>query len=331
MLPVGFAALVAASLSTLTLVALRVAGARLPHAHPNARSLHSRPVPRVGGIAIWVGFVPVALLGAALDGESVAWLAAWLAVLVVSLVDDWRGVRPIVRLVVQVLAATAVTTAFVGAPRTFDSSLTDAIVRIAIVGGLVWGANLYNFMDGSDGLAALMAIIGFGTYGAAALMAGLPAERHFALAAATIPFLVVNLPPARAFMGDVGSVPLGFLAGAFGVQGVVGNTWPGWFPLLVFLPFVADATVTLALRVMRREPVFEAHKLHYYQRLNRMGAGHGGTLFVYAVLIVGSATSALFTLLRAPAAGWAVFGGWALAVGLLFAGIDYHWHKRFSK
>ena len=69
-------------------------------------------------------------------------------------------------------------------------------------------------------------------------MAGAPAQAYAALAAATVPFLAVNLPPARAFMGDVGAVPLGFLAAAFGIAGWRAGVWPAWFPLLVFLPFV---------------------------------------------------------------------------------------------
>jgi UDP-N-acetylmuramyl pentapeptide phosphotransferase/UDP-N-acetylglucosamine-1-phosphate transferase len=173
-----------------------------------------------------------------------------------------------------------------------------------------------------------MTICGFAAYAAAAAISGRAPELYVALAAAAVPFLAVNLPPARAFMGDVGSVPLGFLAGAFGLAGVVDNVWPAWFPLLVFLPFIADATVTLMRRLARRERVFEAHRLHYYQRLHRMGAGHRGTLVFYAVLIVGTATSAVFTLAQGRAAGWAVLTGWAVAIGVAFAGIDYHWRKR---
>jgi hypothetical protein len=95
----------------------------------------------------------------------------------------------------------------------------------------------------------------------------------------------------------------------------------------VFLPFVADATVTLIRRLLHHENVFEAHKTHYYQRLHRMGAGHAGTLLFYVVLIAGTSASALFTLMTDGAAGWWVLGAWAGAIGVLFAGIDYHWRK----
>ena len=113
-------------------------------------------------------------------------------------------------------------------------------------------------MDGTDGLAASMGAIGFAAYG---LATGDPAADPsgfaaapalFALAAAIVPFLVVNRPRASMFLGDVGAVPLGFLAAVFGIAGVAGRWWPAWFPLLVFLPFIADATLTLARRARRR-------------------------------------------------------------------------------
>ena len=106
-------------------------------------------------------------------------------------------------------------------------------------------------MDGNDGLAASMAVLGFAAYGVGAVVRGRAATAYFALAAATLPFFAVNCPPARMFMGDVGAVPLGFLAAAFGIGGVVaGGSWPAWFPALVFLPFIADATITLARRAL---------------------------------------------------------------------------------
>src|SRR5204863_8526055 len=107
-----------------------------------------------------------------------------------------------------------------------------------------------------------------------------------ALAAAALAFLAVNRPRATMFLGDVGSVPLGFLAAAFGISGIVTGLWPSWFPVLAFLPFIADATVTLGRRAARGKNPAEAHRDHYYQRLNRMGAGHAGTLAAYALAMV---------------------------------------------
>jgi UDP-N-acetylmuramyl pentapeptide phosphotransferase/UDP-N-acetylglucosamine-1-phosphate transferase len=325
------AALAAATLSAFALALLNTAAQRLPQAYPSARSLHGRPVPRVGGIAIWAGAVPIAL--AAPDfllGRPVA-LAAWLAIAAVSLADDWCGVRPSVRLAVHAVAAAAMTALILpsGTPDAF--SARDVLARVAAVVVLMWGANLYNFMDGSDGLAAVMAVCGFAAYASAAAIAGFAAHALVALAAASLPFLAVNLPPARTFMGDVGSVPLGFLAAAVGLAGIVEGAWPVWFPLLAFLPFVADATLTLLRRIARRERVFEAHRAHYYQRLNRAGAGHAGTLLVFGALVAGTSTSAVLAAALAPHAGWPLLAAWSGAIGLLFAGIDYHWRKRIGE
>ena len=95
------------------------------------------------------------------------------------------------------------------------------------------------------------------------------------------------------FMGDVGAVPLGLLAAALGGAGVAAGHWAPWFPLLVFLPFLADATATLALRAWRRERVWEAHRSHFYQRLHLAGAGHRGTLALYAADMLACALLAL--------------------------------------
>jgi UDP-N-acetylmuramyl pentapeptide phosphotransferase/UDP-N-acetylglucosamine-1-phosphate transferase len=320
-------ACVAAALSGATLALLELGRARLPHAEPSDRSLHDRPISRVGGLAIWAGFLPVLLLAPLPLPSGNVWLAAWAAVAAVSIADDWRGVAPIARLIVHFSAALLVSAAWAQ-----QDAADPSVVTFAAIFGrallLVWCANLFNFMDGSDGLAAAMAICGFVAYGVAAGWSATPAVAFFGLAASTFAFFVVNVPPARTFMGDVGAVPLGFLAGVFGLAGIRAETWPPWFPLLVFLPFVADASVTVVRRIVRGEHLFVAHKTHYYQRLHQMGAGHGGTLLLYSILIAGTTASALLTLSIAPAAGWRAVVAWAIAVGGLFAGIDYHWRNR---
>lgn len=321
------AALVAAGLSTAALALLHVVRGRLPQALPSGRSLHDRPVARVGGLAIWAGFVPVALLAPPPVEPRLVWLAPWAAVAAVSIADDWRAVPPSIRLGVHAIAALAVAAALAG--RGVDVPSLPFALAVAVAAlALVWSANLYNFMDGNDGLAAVMAVCGFGAYGVAAWRAGAPAHAYFALAAATLPFLAANLPPARVFMGDGGSVPLGFLAAVFGLAGIEAGVWPAWFPPLVFLPFVADATATVVRRLAAGSNVFVAHKKHYYQRLHRMGAGHRGTLLFYGVLIAGTSASALATLAADPGAGWPVLGAWVAAIAALFAGIDYLWRRR---
>jgi UDP-N-acetylmuramyl pentapeptide phosphotransferase/UDP-N-acetylglucosamine-1-phosphate transferase len=317
-------ALLALVISAFATVVLIRAAARLPHAAPNQRSLHAAPVPRVGGLAIWAGFAPAAVLAPAAAGVTPAaggtLYVALFAVALVSLVDDWRGVAFALRLAVHAVAATAVAIAVV--PAREPLALAAAVVAI------VWIANLYNFMDGNDGIAGAMTVCGFAAYGIAAALRGGDGAVYAALAAATVPFLVVNFPPARMFLGDVGAVPLGFLAAAFGLAGVESAAWPAWFPWLAFLPFVADATVTLAQRAARRERIWEAHKSHYYQRLHQLGAGHRGTLAAWGGLALGTAGTAVACAAWAPGAGWAALVAWIAVHAMLFATIDYHWRRR---
>jgi UDP-N-acetylmuramyl pentapeptide phosphotransferase/UDP-N-acetylglucosamine-1-phosphate transferase len=331
-LPLAAMAL-AAILSAACLVLLCRLRAHLPAAHPNERTLHRGAIPRVGGLALWAGFLPVALgVGGALPGGYAAWLPPFAALVLVSLADDARGAHVALRLIVHAVAALWAAVMLwrlpgggfpgvvAGAPYVLD------IAGTALV--LAWGANLYNFMDGNDGLAGATALIGFAALGLGAAQDPALRVAALALAAASVPFLAVNRPPARLFLGDVGAVPLGFLAGVFGVGGAVRGDWPLWFPLLVFLPFVADATVTLLRRLVQGERVWQAHRSHYYQRLHRLGAGHAGTLATYAALTVGCAVTALACLVRAPAAGMLALGAWALGLSVLFAGIDYHWRRK---
>jgi UDP-GlcNAc:undecaprenyl-phosphate GlcNAc-1-phosphate transferase len=320
----------ALALSGAAVLLLLRAGARLPHALPNARTLHERPVPRVGGIAIWAGFLPVAMLAPPGLLETWVWVVPWLVLALVSLRDDERGVGVGVRLTVHMLAALWIALALALRAWAAGSTPLPAVLLGACTAAatVAWSLNLFNFMDGSDGLAGVMAVVGFASYGAAMSLAGMPATAFFALAAATMPFLAANLPPARIFMGDVGAIPLGFLAASFGLAGVAAGTWPAWFPVLVFLPFVADATVTLVRRLARHEKVWEAHRAHYYQRLLQLGAGHGGTLAVYSLWMVGTAASALACLSQAPTWGFPAFLAWCAAGAVFFAAIDYHWSRR---
>jgi UDP-GlcNAc:undecaprenyl-phosphate GlcNAc-1-phosphate transferase len=314
----GFAAAV-------TLLVLRYAG-RLPADRPNERSLHERATPRGGGLAIWAGFVPAAIALAPPVGGWPWWLGALLVVALVSFADDLRGVPVLLRLAVHVAAA-AVAAATLLTPADAPVAFAGAVVVI------VWGANLFNFMDGSDGLAGLMAITGYGACAVAAALAGAGALAAICatVSAASLPFLLANRPPASVFMGDVGSVPLGFLAAALGIAGAVLDAWPAWFPALVFLPFLADATVTLVRRALRGEAVWRAHRSHYYQRLHAAGAGHHGTLAVWGAAMAGCALAAIGCLLVAPARGNLVLAV-ALALHLIgFAAIDYHAGKRRAR
>jgi UDP-GlcNAc:undecaprenyl-phosphate GlcNAc-1-phosphate transferase len=302
--------LIAASVCCATLLALMRWG-RLPRAHPNTRSLHDLPVPKGGGLALWTGW----LAGTAWLQGPQPWLAPLLAIAIVSFWDDRAHVPAAARLVVHASAAAAWLWLA-------ESPIPPLIAILAIV----WMANLYNFMDGSDGLALAAALIGFGSYAVAACTRdSVDAIVLWALVAAVAPCLAVNAPPAKIFLGDVGAVPLGFLAAVFGMSGWSRGVWPVWFPILVFLPFIADATVTLVSRILRGATIWEAHREHFYQKLVLLGWGHRGTLVFYGGLMIGCAASALLAAARAPAVGPALLVLWIGVLTLLFAAIEYYW------
>ena len=287
---------------------------------PNERSLHEHPVPRIGGLAIMLGIASAWL--AAKNSPGSILLAAIAPLIAISVLDDFKGVAPQWRLVVQLAVAVLALASM--APGVWPWwGYACALIL------LVWSANLYNFMDGSDGLAGGMALFGFGAYALAAAFAGNGgfAVMTSAVAAAALAFLLFNFYPARVFMGDAGSVPLGFLAGLFGIAGIRADMWPVWFPFLVFSPFVVDATVTLIKRGCRGETLWHAHRDHYYQRLVRMGLGHRGTALVsYATMFI-SAAIALAVRDAAPAMQWLAISGVVLAYVLGLVYVERRWHK----
>jgi UDP-N-acetylmuramyl pentapeptide phosphotransferase/UDP-N-acetylglucosamine-1-phosphate transferase len=184
-------------------------------------------------------------------------------------------------------------------------------------------------MDGSDGLAGGMALIGFGAYAAAAQLAGLEplAALCASIAAAAAAFLAFNFHPARIFMGDVGSVPLGFLAGALGLCGWSRGAWPIWYPLLVFAPFICDASLTLLRRLLRGERLWQAHREHYYQRLVRMGFGHRGTAFIEYAAMAGCAATALLVRREPSTVQAAALAAAAAALIAIALWVDLRWAR----
>jgi len=206
----------------------------------------------------------------------------------------------------------------------------DLLVTAAATLAIAWMANLYNFMDGSDGLASGMALSGFFFYGMAAWLAGNTefALVNFSIAAAAAAFLVFNFHPARIFLGDAGSVPLGFLAAALGLIGWLQRDWPWWFPVLVFSPFIVDASVTLARRLLRRERVWQAHRDHYYQRLVRLGWGHRSTALAEYALMFACGALALAALALPAAMQAATFAAMVLVYLVLITLIERRWRRR---
>lgn len=311
--------LLAFAVSALSLRWLLGAGrARMALDRPNERSLHSQPVPRSGGLAVMAGSL-CALLLIDLPGRWV--LLAALALLIgISLADDFRNLSAGLRFAVHGVAAAWVAVWL----------LPDSLgwpLALAAVPAMVWMTNLFNFMDGSDGLAGGMALCGFATLGVAALIAGDAgmAALCLSIAAAALAFLRVNWHPARIFMGDGGSVPLGFAAAALGLAGVARGLWPAWLPLLAFSMFIFDASVTLARRGLRGEKVWQAHRTHYYQRMVRMGLGHASTAKLCYVAMAGSGGSALLVWALAPDLAGGLLLAWLAAYACAARIIDLRW------
>ncbi len=173
-----------------------------------------------------------------------------------------------------------------------------------------------------------MTVIGFATY---ALAAG-PAQPQLmlvcaAVAGAGLGFLVLNFSPARIFLGDAGSIPLGFLAGALGFWGWQHGAWPLWFPALVFAPFIADASVTLLRRLARGERFWQAHREHYYQRLVQMGHTHGQVALRYYVLMLGGAGVAWLAWSAPAALQWVLLALWYGVLALAGWRVDGRWRR----
>jgi FlaA1/EpsC-like NDP-sugar epimerase/UDP-N-acetylmuramyl pentapeptide phosphotransferase/UDP-N-acetylglucosamine-1-phosphate transferase len=260
---------------------------------PGERSLHAKPIPRAGGLAIFAAAIPTLIYA------PLAWtlvLAIGL-VFAVSLFDDFRGLPASYRLFVQSISAGL-------ALYSIAPSLSTGGIILAFL-AIIWATNLFNFMDGSDGLAGLTGAIGLIGLTVAALTspsaAATPISEAIAtfclaLAGGCIGFLAFNWPPAKLFMGDCGAITLGFCIAVLSILGWQALLWPAWFPILIFFPFIADATLTLALRAARGERLFKAHREHVYQKLVLLGLGKGPVLAIYgtaAAVCTGLALAAL--------------------------------------
>lgn len=286
---------------------------------PGHRSLHSQPTPHGGGLGIVVVAVGIGLF----LGLPAALLGGMVALALISIIDDWRPLPFWVRLIAHLLAATCVV---------FLHS--DRGVEVLIVATLLiaWSTNAYNFMDGADGLAGSMAVIGFAAYAVGFWRAD---ELEFALlciavVVASLMFLRFNWHPARIFMGDVGSVPLGFLAGALGWYGIIHGVWPVWFPVMVFSPFFFDASLTLLRRVLRREKIWQAHREHYYQRMVRMSGRHDLTCRRWIAVMVLAALVALAGLALPVGGGWLLVVSWVALLGLVGRKVDRLWREHIG-
>lgn len=287
---------------------------------PSARSSHTMPTPRGGGL----GFISAGMIvisAALLAGSRGSWpLAAALvgvvAVAIVGWLDDHGSLPVAPRLATHALAGLAVAWLALDVPGPFG--------LVGVAGAVWWvfwtvsSINVTNFMDGIDGLMGLQALV-FGLH-----VARLDAGRSdasilaAALIGAALGFLAWNWAPARIFMGDVGSAALGMLLVVMGVLAQRSGPWPISIAFLPLFPLFLDATVTLIRRWRRGESLTQAHRDHLYQRLANGGWGHSRVSLLYGVAaLAGLVVSMLATGSRRPVALALYFGAVALAGFLL--------------
>ena len=298
--------------------------------HPGERSLHETPVPRSGGIAIWLAVC------AGLVGDAPLWmdlfdpclfLGAFL-LFVVAIWDDIRSLTPGVRLFVQFVSA-VLAVAGGGVILQFQGvAVLWFFISILV---FLWGINLYNFMDGMDGFAGGMAVFGFGGL---SLLGYWHEDMVFAgicavIVAANAGFLVFNFPPARLFMGDSGSTILGFAMVSLGILGYRRDIYPVWVPLILFSPFWVDASVTLVKRAWRKEKLWEAHRQHYYQRWVLTGFSHKTVVLAEYLLMAAGLVAVLAW--QEGIAGYNEGGFlavWALLYGVAIVGSEWFMNGR---
>jgi Fuc2NAc and GlcNAc transferase len=250
---------------------------------PNERSSHSQPTPRGGGLSITLSVLMSTELLYCLQITSldltIALGGGGLLVAIVGWLDDHRDISAIWR-------AISYTTAAIWAVYWLDGlnsiTLGEYVMSLPVSGslfavlGLAWLTNLYNFMDGTDALAAVQAICAGIFSGIMFLSSGRQdlAILCFVISTASSGFLYWNWPPAKIFMGDVGSCLIGFSFGLLAIIGEKSDTLPVlvWFILLSV--FICDSTLTLLMRILKGEKWYSAHRLHAYQRLVQMGVSH---------------------------------------------------------
>lgn len=260
---------------------------------PNHRSSHVRPTPRGGGL----GFVAVFLIGAAVilyrsfpakPGLPMALLGG-IPIAVVGWIDDRKRLSVWTRLGVQVLSAMWAVGWLGGLP---DLELGEGVLPLGFLAYpagvllVTWTTNFYNFMDGIDGLATVQGILGSAGLGFLLFLEGSHRAAHlYWLICATLAgFLVWNWPPARIFMGDVGSGFLGFTFAVLAIQTENRGHFPLGIWLMILGPFVVDATLTLVRRLLKRERFLEGHRTHAYQLAVQHGFSHRTVTLAWAAI-----------------------------------------------
>ena len=288
---------------------------------PNHRSSHDQPKPRGGGLAVVAVVLAAWIIAAVTGGQAGAefWLVlAGVGLLAaISWADDVKSQPASLRFGVQVAAVVLGLWALDSGP-VFQGLLPLPLDRVVTALLWLWFINLFNFMDGIDGITAVETItISAGLALISCFFLHFPLDSFAAAvpAAAALGFLFWNWAPSRIFLGDVGSVPLGYLLGWLLIVTAAGGFWEA--AVILPLYYLADATWTLSKRALRREKVWRAHREHFYQRAVQQGLGHGAVAGRIAacnallVVLAGAAPAA------PPGQAWIPLGLALLAVIVL--------------
>ncbi len=285
---------------------------------PGHRASHDTPTPTGAGIAL-VASLLITAWGVGVDGGeprlgllslSASWavvaLPLALGLSLVGLADDRFDVSAWWRLLAQVLASGGLLVA-AGVP----GGLAPWSIPLLVL-ALVWTMNAVNFMDGSNGMAGMQGLFSAALVGGVSVLGGdsALAIAAFCLAAACAGFLPWNAPRARVFMGDAGSVPLGFLLGGLCIAGALRSVLPWPAAIAVLAVFHVDAGLTLLMRMRQGERWYTPHRRHVYQRLLAQGWSHGQVLLLYSALNVGIVAPGV--MLGTIHAQWA----WEIAAGV---------------
>jgi len=273
--------------------------------HPGERHSHALATPRGGGIGIVLAllFASPLLISSWDETWGKCILPGLLVLAILGWRDDHASLSARFRFFVQLVVSIYLVTCAID-----EGWMQGAGSIFLVVLFLVWMINLYNFMDGSNGMAGLQGVFG----GAVLFFLFDSAGQHkLALASACIAascagFLPWNLGHARVFMGDVGSITLGFMFGALLVIGVGNQAFSMPVALMVMLVFITDSTLTLIGRILKRERWYNAHKQHLYQRLIAQGWTHGRVALFYQAINVALVVPGIVVAVNYPALAWVV-------------------------
>lgn len=290
--------------------------------NPNARSSHHLPTPRGGGIvvllAIIIGLAILGISGYPLPTGLLFIVLISFALSCLSWMDDVRNLSPFIRLACQALA--------VGSAILIDPSLIitsiphlPASLSILITAAIwIWFVNLYNFMDGIDGMTGVQTLsisLGIGLLGWSGALSNENTATLAIIGAAAFAFLFWNWSPSKIFLGDVGSIPLGFILGWVLIRAINEGAWAAAIIIPGF--YLADATITLLRRAIRGEKIWTAHRQHFYQMPVLQNVSHSRIMFRVIAANAALICTALWVL--------PINNTYGLALGgLIIAGLLWH-------